>query len=1157
MDAVSITTYLPSISYSLLAMIITTLIALYYYVETDRTVRLALKLPNPPRIPILGHILLSLKLSPEEMLNRGVEILSKYGTVLSAHFGSRAFVFLTNPHDIEIILSSSVHLDKSMEYRLFKPWLGDGLLITSGAKWRKHRKAIAPTFHMSILKTFVPLFYENSLDLVKRLREKQGQQFDCHDYLSAVTVDILTETAMGVSKKKRQNTSYEYAMAVMKLSDIVHRRHYDISLRVDQFFQFSKLAKIQEKLLNTVHSLTENVIQVKWKDIEEKQKKETQEDEIVSENTVTENDESNNANYTKLHYVRDDLDEIDESDLGQKKRLAFLDMLMDMKKNGGQMTDEEIWEEVNTIMFEGHDTTAAGSSFALCALGSLPEIQARVHEELDSIFGDSDRQCTFQDTIEMKYLERVILETLRLFPPVPMIARKLNEDVKIVTGNYVLPKHVTVVVLQYMIHRMEEYYPNPLVFNPDNFLPEKMQQRHYYAFIPFSAGPRSCVGRKYAMLKLKVLLSTILRNYRVISKVPYQNFVLRGDLILKRGDGFNITLEPRSPATQTGVTISNIYTRHTCETIFQIENQRIILHEDCGEERGKQSTSYPPVYQYLCITMDTTLTISYLPNIGYSLLATIIVTLIALYYYVETKHEIRLSMKIPHPPRVPILGHTLLTLKAKPEDVITKGVQFAAEHGEVISGHLGPRAFIFLMNAQDIEVILSSSVHIEKAVEYRLFEPWLGDGLLITTGAKWRKHRKAIAPTFHRNILKTFVPLIYENSLNLVKQLRDKIGQQFDCHDYLSTVTVNILTETVMGVSKEKRPNTGYDYAMAVMKLSDIVHRRHYDVSLRVDQFFKFSKLAKMQEKLLNTVHSLTESVIQKKWEDIEEKDKKEAQTNHKKISTESSEIGKSIVNHKLHYVRDDLDDIDENDAGDKKRLAFLEMLMDMKRNNGQMTDEEIWEEVNTIMFEGHDTTAAGSSFALCVLGCLPEIQARVHEELDLIFGDSDRQCTFQDTVEMKYLERVILETLRLFPPVPVIARKLDEDVKIVTGNYVLPKNSTVLVVQFAVHRSEKYYPNPLVFNPDNFLPEKMQQRHYYAFIPFSAGPRSCVGRKYAMLKLKVLLSTILRNYRVISKVPYQDFVLRGDIILKRSDGFNIKIESRKPASQTGDIISS
>lgn len=140
--------------------------------------------------------------------------------------------------------------------------------------------------------------------------------------------------------------------------------------------------------------------------------------------------------------------------------------------------------------------------------------QDRVYEELEEIFRGSDRPCTFQDTVEMKYLERVILETLRLFPPVPAIARLLNEDVKIgtfcinlysslkntltietvhflsVTGNYLLPKGCSVLISPFRVHRLEEFYPNPEEFNPDNFLPERMQNRHYYAFIPFSAGPR-------------------------------------------------------------------------------------------------------------------------------------------------------------------------------------------------------------------------------------------------------------------------------------------------------------------------------------------------------------------------------------------------------------------------------------------------------------------------------------------------------------------------------------------------------------------------------------------------------------------------------------------------------------------------------------------
>ncbi|XP_029158577.1 cytochrome P450 4g15-like [Nylanderia fulva] len=546
------TLYFNDTTYWLLTALAVTLIALYYFIEHSRAVRLIKKMPGPPSLPIIGHLLIPLAKSPEDMFNTTLKYRDIYGLAAGVYIGHRVAVFLADPQDIEIILSNPAHNEKAVEYEFFEPWLGDGLLITKGDKWHRHRKIIAPTFHMSILKTFVPLFYENSIDLVRRLRNEVGKEFDCHDYLSAVTVDILTETAMGVKREKRKNTGYDYAMAVMKMSDIVHRRHYNVILRSELLFKLTKFARKQEKMLNIIHTLINHVIKEKSKDIEDKnqQQKEVQNENnklVESVNAIKNegNDQNNDAKY-KLHYVRDDLDDIDENDINEKKRLAFLDTMMELK-NVGQMTDEEIWEEVNTIMFEGHDTTAAGSSFALCALGCHQDIQARVHEELDAIFGDSDRQCTFQDTLEMKYLERVILETLRLFPPVPIIARKLNEEVKIVTGDYILPKGATAIIAQFAAHRSDKYYPNPTVFNPDNFLPEKMQKRHYYAFIPFSAGPRSCVGRKYAMLKLKVLLSTILRNYRVISDVPEKDFVLRADIILKRHDGFKIKIEPRKP----------------------------------------------------------------------------------------------------------------------------------------------------------------------------------------------------------------------------------------------------------------------------------------------------------------------------------------------------------------------------------------------------------------------------------------------------------------------------------------------------------------------------------------------------------------------------------------------------------------------------------
>jgi cytochrome P450 family 4 len=249
----------------------------------------------------------------------------------------------------------------------------------------------------------------------------------------------------------------------------------------------------------------------------------------------------------------------------------------------------------------------------------------------------------------------------------------------------------------------------------------------------------------------------------------------------------------------------------------------------------------------------------------------------------------------------------------------------------------------------------------------------------------------------------------------------------------------------------------------------------------------------------------------------------------------------------KVTGLRDDLDDLDENDIGEKRRLAFLDLMIETSHYNpNQLSSDEIKQQVDTIMFEGHDTTAAGSSFALCMLGVHKDVQEKVWQEQQAIFGDSDRDVTFADTVEMKYLERVILETLRMYPPVPLIARKINQDIKLVSQNYTIPSSATVLIGTVKLHRRPDIYHNPDKFDPDNFLPEKAASRHYYSFIPFSAGPRSCVGRKYAMLKLKVLLSTIVRNFKVHSTVPEKDFKLQADIILKRTDGFRITLDKRE-----------
>ncbi|XP_017888706.1 cytochrome P450 4g15 [Ceratina calcarata] len=516
--------------------------------------------------------------------------------------------------------------------------------------------------------------------------------------------------------------------------------------------------------------------------------------------------------------------------------------------------------------------------------------------------------------------------------------------------------------------------------------------------------------------------------------------------------------------------------------------------------------------------------------------------LYAIYFRISRRHMYELAEKIPGPPALPILGNALDFIGSS--DTIFQTVyQKSFEFNEVIKLWIGPKLIVFLVDPRDVEVILSSHVYIDKSAEYRFFKPWLGDGLLISSGQKWRNHRKLIAPTFHLNVLKSFIDLFNANSRAVVEKMRKENGKEFDIHHYMSELTVEILLETAMGVSKTTQDKSGFEYAMAVMKMCDILHLRHTKVWLRPDFLFNLTKYGKDQIKLLEIIHGLTKKVIKRKKEEYKSGKRNIIDTTAQKTEKNTTVI-EGVSFGQSTGLKDDLD-VDD-DVGEKKRQAFLDLLIEAGQNGVILNDQEVKEQVDTIMFEGHDTTASGSSFFLAMMGCHPDIQEKVIQELDEIFGDSDRPATFQDTLQMKYLERCLLETLRMYPPVPIIAREIKTDLKLVSGDYTVPAGCTVVIGTFKLHRQPHIYPNPDEFNPDNFLPEKTANRHYYAFVPFSAGPRSCVGRKYAMLKLKIVLSTILRNFRVRSDIKEADFRLQADIILKRAEGFKVKLEPRK-----------
>ncbi|XP_054238799.1 cytochrome P450 4V2 [Indicator indicator] len=428
--------------------------------------------------------------------------------------GPLPFIVLYHPDGVEAILNSSKHIEKSYLYKFLHPWLGTGLLTSTGDKWRTRRKMITPTFHFSILTDFLEVMNEQGSILVEKLEKRVDQEpFDIFRDITLCALDIICETAMGRNVDAQKNKDSEYVSAVYRMSDLIHARQKAPWLWPDFLYTKFKEGKDHEKSLKILHDFTDTVIAEKSA-------------ERLNTKGTKHNADGNS----------------EES--GTKKRKAFLDMLLDATDDeGNKLSPTDIREEVDTFMFEGHDTTAAAMNWALYLLGHNPEVQKKVHRELDEVFGNTERPITMDDLRNLRYLDCVVKEVLRLYPSVPIFARTLREDCCI--SGYEVPKGVNVIVLTYALHREPEIFPDPEEFRPERFFPENSKGRHPYAYVPFSAGPRNCIGQRFAQMEEKTLLALILRRFWVESNQKPEDLGLAGELILRPNNGIWVKLKRR------------------------------------------------------------------------------------------------------------------------------------------------------------------------------------------------------------------------------------------------------------------------------------------------------------------------------------------------------------------------------------------------------------------------------------------------------------------------------------------------------------------------------------------------------------------------------------------------------------------------------------
>ncbi|KAM4709346.1 cytochrome P450 4V2-like [Discoglossus pictus] len=460
-------------------------------------------------------------------------------------------------------------------------------------------------------------------------------------------------------------------------------------------------------------------------------------------------------------------------------------------------------------------------------------------------------------------------------------------------------------------------------------------------------------------------------------------------------------------------------------------------------------------------------------------------------------------------PTYPLIGNAL-EFKANGGDFFLDLIKFTEEfrHLPLMKLWVGPIPFLILYHAETIEPILSSSKHMDKAYPYKFLHPWLGKGLLTSTGEKWRSRRKIITPTFHFTILSEFLEVMNEQSNVLVEKLKKHVDKEaFNCFMDITLCALDIISETAMGKKIHAQSNSDSDYIRAIYQMSDMIHRRQKMPWLWPDFLYSRLKEGKEHDKNLRILHTFTDNVIRERAEENEQRDSKDTNTS-------------------------------------KKRRAFLDMLLSATDDLGnRLNYKDIREEVDTFMFEGHDTTAAALNWSLYLLGSHQEEQIKVHKELEEIFGDSDRPVTMDDLKNLRYLEAVIKEALRIFPSVPLFARTVCEECTI--RGFRVPKDVNVVIIPYALHRDPQYFPEPEEFRPERFLPENSSRRNPYAYIPFSAGLRNCIGQRFALMEEKVVLSTILRHFWIKASQKREELCLVGELILRPQEGIWIQLKKK------------
>jgi cytochrome P450 len=414
---------------------------------------------------------------------------ARVGDVVRLRVGRDVYLLNHPDHVQRVLHDNHANYRKSFFYARMRPLLGQGLLTSDGSAWRRRRRLAQPAFHKERLRGFVETMSQQTGAMLDRW-EGAAERSEPRDVAAEMTRLTLAVAGRALFGADLLGQADEAGRALTTALRFIRRRFYafiplPVSVPTPRNLSFARAMRVLRRVVS----------------------------EVIA------------ARRGGPH--RDDL----------------LGMLMEARdaEDGKGLTDEELRDEVMTMVLAGHETTANALSWALRLLSLSPLVDRRLHEESSAVLGD--RPATFESLPRLGLAERVHQEAMRLYPPAWAFGREaINPDA---FGEFRIPAGAAVTMSPWLLHRDPRWWEDPEGFDPDRFAPERSAGRPKYAYIPFAAGPRMCIGYTFAMMEMQVVLAMTAARYR-LDLLPGRPTELEPSVTLRPRGGIWMTVQRRA-----------------------------------------------------------------------------------------------------------------------------------------------------------------------------------------------------------------------------------------------------------------------------------------------------------------------------------------------------------------------------------------------------------------------------------------------------------------------------------------------------------------------------------------------------------------------------------------------------------------------------------